>query len=560
MSYHGKELTLVIKGTGETLHSRGGETFNSFIPADHRECGGYPLIAVKLNNQVLSLSHRIDINGELDFIYLNHRDGLRIYRQSLCFLLEMAFESLYPRADLIIDHSLGNGFYYHLEGDFLHRDRVVGALTEEMTTLAEAAHPIHLSHLSYSEALDMVEQRGGAEKTRLLLEGLNRPRIMINNCGDYRNIFHGPLTSDLGVLKAWELLPYGEGFLLRFPPSGTPDRLAPFVDEPPLFSIYQEHKAWGRAVDVHCVGQLNSLAMDKEKRKHFILTSETHHSQKMTRIAQKIHDRGDQLKLVLIAGPSSSGKTTFTKRMAMNLQAMGFKPIIVSLDDYYLPQDRVPRDEEGKPDFEDLHALDVELLNRNLLDLFSGREVEFPLFNFKRGERREKGRLLKLEKNSLLLMEGIHGLNEELTRQIPGKNKFKIYISALTQLNLDDGNRIATTDNRMIRRMVRDYQFRGYSAHTTINIWPSVRRGEQKNIFPFQGEADAMFNSALDYELGVLKGLAEPLLKSVKPTEEEYSEACRLLAFLNYFSPIPSETVPSLSILREFVGNSGFKY
>ncbi len=559
MSYHGKKLTLTVPGRKEPLYPRGGEPFEAFLPGDMAEREGYPLIAVKVNNQTLSLKQRIDINGELKPVYLSGRDGLNVYRQSLCFLTEMAFHRLYPQGDLVIDHSLGNGFYYHLEGERPSPEELVPRLSGEMKAIVEKDLPIDLFHLSYPETLEMIRRRGGAEKTLQLMAGLNKPRITILECGGYRSIFHGPLVASTGILTHWELTRYADGFLLRFPPSRTPMEMAPFVDEPKLFSIYQEHKKWGKVMDIHCVGQLNGLAMDKKKREYFILAAETLHEQKMSDIAHKI-SRREGVKIVLVAGPSSSGKTTFTKRMAINLQAQGYDPVMISLDDYYLPHDQTPLDEEGKPDYEALEALDVPLLNQNLLDLLAGEEAEIPVFNFKKGGREEKGRLLKLRENSLLIMEGIHGLNEKLTGRIPPERKFKIYISALTQLNLDDNNRISTTDNRMIRRMVRDYQFRGYTAHTTIRIWPSVRRGERKNIFPYQGEADVIFNSALDYELGVLKGLAEPLLRSVKPTEEEYSEACRLLAFLNYFIPIPSEAIPNLSILREFVGNSGFKY
>ncbi|MDC7223496.1 MAG: nucleoside kinase [Spirochaetales bacterium] len=559
MSHHGKELHLTIKNSIRTLSPLGGERYDSFIPAEYGESRGYPLVGITLNNEILSLRHRVDTNGELSMIYLDEREGLRIYRQSLCFLAEMAFHRLFPEGDLIIDHSLGNGFYYHMEGDCPAPRELVPLLREEMDKLIKEDLPLDLTHLNYVETMEMLKQRGGAEKTITLMEGLNKPRIMIVNCADYRSVFHSPLVPRTGLLSCWELQEYADGFLLRYPSSRSPLEMPPFKDEPKLFSIYQEHKKWGKILDVHCVGQLNELAMNRKKREHFILTAETLHTQKLSDIAHDIHNQ-ETIRLVMVAGPSSSGKTTFTKRLAINLQTLGYDPVMVSLDDYYLPHDQVPRDEEGELDFEALEALDVPLLNQNLLDLFADKEAEIPIFNFKKGGREEKGRRLKLKENSLLIMEGIHGLNEKLTGSIPPELKYKIYISALTQLNLDDNNRISTTDNRIIRRIVRDYQFRGYSAHTTIRIWPSVRRGEKKNIFPYQGEADVIFNSALDYELGVLKGLAEPLLKSVKPTEEEYSEACRLLSFLNYFAPLPSEEIPKLSLLREFVGNSGFRY
>ncbi len=305
---------------------------------------------------------------------------------------------------------------------------------------------------------------------------------------------------------------------------------------------------------------MNKLTTDKKKMQHYIRIAESLHNKKIAKIADDILARKGDVKVVLIAGPSSSGKTTFTKKLAIQLQVVGFNPIIVSLDDYYLSHDKVPLDEFGKIDLEALGALDVPLLNKNLIRLFNNEEVEFPIYDFKIGGRRETGKKLSMDDRSILLMEGIHGLNEGLTPDIPASRKYKIYLSALTQLNIDDHNRIATTDNRLIRRMVRDHNFRKYSAISTFKIWPSVRRGEEKNIFPYQESADSAFNSALDYELSVLKVFAEPLLHSVKPHCKEYSEASRLLNFLANFTPIPSYLVPEESILREFIGNSSFKY
>jgi len=339
MSYHGQNLNLKIAGSRDALRPLGGDEFDAFLPAAMRERDGYPLVAVKVNNQTLSLRQRADINGELAPVYLNDREGLTLYRHSLCFLTEMAFGRLFPEGDLVIDHSLGNGFYYHLEGDQPAPEELVPRLTAEMERIVKEDRPVEISNMSYSETLEMLKNRGGAEKTIQLMEGLNKPSITIVECEGYRSLFHGPLVPRTGLLQHWELLKYADGFLLRFPPSRTPKEMVPFRDEPKLFSIYQEHKKWGKVMGIHCVGQLNALSMDKKKREHFILAAETLQEQKMSDMAHEIRNRKG-VKIVLVAGPSSSGKTTFTKRMAINLQAQGFDPVMISLDDYYLPHDQ----------------------------------------------------------------------------------------------------------------------------------------------------------------------------------------------------------------------------
>lgn len=521
----------------------------------------FPLIAARINNEILSLHYRMDVTSDVEPVYLNSEEGLRVYRRSLCFLLELAFSHVSDETqELMIDHSLGNSFFYHFEKGTLD-ETFLQKLKTEMMHLVQQDLIITPLYISYCEARESFSGNGRQE-TALLLENWNRNRISVNRCGDYQTLYHGPMVSHTGLLNIWDLKEYHGGLRLCFSPSRTPLKLAEKEEPiPQLFQIYQEHKRWGKIRDVHCLGQLNQLSMNKREIEHFVTVSEALHMQKIGKIAAQIHKQKDSVKVVLIAGPSSSGKTTFTKKLSLSLQTLGFKPLLVSLDDYYLPHEQIPLDEDGKMDFEALEALDVPLLNENLLDLFAGKETEIPVFDFKAGGiRKEEGRKLRMEENSVLLMEGIHGLNSQLTERIDSKNKYKIYISALTQLNVDDYNRIATTDNRKIRRMVRDHQFRSYSALNTLKIFPSVIRGEKKNIFPFQGEADSMFNSALDYELGVLKIYAEPLLRSIRPTEREYSEACRLLSFLSNINPIPPVLVPRHSILREFIGDSGFHY
>lgn len=326
-----------------------------------------------------------------------------------------------------------------------------------------------------------------------------------------------------------------------------------------LFSIYREYKDWGKILNVRCVGHLNDLISNRNVR-GFIQVAEALHDKKIAMIADKICEHRDEVKLVLIAGPSSSGKTTFAKKLAVQLQVLGRNPFPISLDDYFLPREHTPRDEEGNYDFESLQAIDIEFMNENLLRLMRGEEAVLPRFNFHTGQRQMGSSAQRLPVRAIIILEGIHGLNDELTPLIPREQKYKIYVSALTQLNLDDHNRISTTDNRLLRRIVRDSQFRGHSTFDTLCRWESVRRGENRNIFPFQNSADSAFNSALDYELSVLKVYAEPLLKSIKPAQEGFHEALRLLSFLNNFAPIPPNWVPEYSILREFTGESAFKY
>jgi uridine kinase len=352
---------------------------------------------------------------------------------------------------------------------------------------------------------------------------------------------------------------YGDGFLLRFPATGKGDAIAPFEDSPSIFSVYKEYRKWGHIMGVQAVGQLNKLVTNRTIRE-YIRIAEAFQGKKLAEIADRIYAKRDSVKVILIAGPSSSGKTTTAKRLAIQLQVMGLSPIAVSLDDYYRSPGDAPKDENGQPDLECLEALDIPYLNKQLVELLDGKEVDIPVFDFKSGTRKVRGKPFKLDEQSILIIEGIHGLNDACTPQVAMEKKFKFYVSALTQINLDDHNRIPTSDNRLLRRMVRDNQFRGTGAAKTIHMWTSVRSGERKHIFPFQDSADVAFNSALDYELAVLKYYAEPLLLSVKPNMEEYSEARRLLSFLDNFAPIPPQYVPGTSILREFIGDSEFKY
>ena len=388
-----------------------------------------------------------------------------------------------------------------------------------------------------------------------LLMTINDPFVKISECRGYSDIAHNTLYPSTGILKHYNLLSYKGGFVVQFPKEGTIDEMPIFKDIPVIASIFQEYRKRGGILNFSNVGELN-LQIVNRKAKDVILMCEMLQNKKLAEIAEKIEARKDKVKVVLIAGPSSSGKTTFIRKLSTHLELLGIKTMPLSFDDYYVPRLQTPKDENGEYDYECPEAIDRELLNKDLVDFFDGKEINLPSYNFLTGLREYKNNRIKLAKNTVLLMEGIHGLNDNLTYLIPKENKFKIYISALTPMNLDDHNKISTSDNRLLRRMVRDFYTRGYSAVETLSRWPSVKAGENKYIFPFQNDADAAFNTALEYEFGVLKVFASPLLKSVKPYNSEYAEAKRLEYLLNNFLTMGTSYIPKESILREFIGGS----
>jgi uridine kinase len=516
------------------------------------------VVAATVNKALTSLTYRIEINGSIEPVHLASRDGATIYRRSLCFLLTIAAKQLFPDHRLIIGHSLGRGYFYYFDGIPEVSTRDLEALLARMREIVAADLPIRRQVVSYSEAVQYFETNKQHD-TVLLLKNRNDLKVPVFTCGEFMDLAHAPLVPRTSMLQVFELMSYPPGFLLRYPPWNRPGSLSPFRENPVLFSIYREYKDWGKILNVTCVGHMNDLIAGRGIRL-FIQVTEALHDKKIAMIADRLNDRRDEVHLVLIAGPSSSGKTTFAKKLAIQLRVLGRNPVQVSLDDYFVPREQTPLDSEGRYDFESLKAIDVELLNEHLLGLVAGQEVLVPRFDFHTGRRREEGVPLRLPDRAVIILEGIHGLNDALTPSVPKHEKYKIYVSALTQLNLDDHNRISTTDNRLLRRIVRDHQFRGHSAQETLEMWQSVRNGENRNIFPFQNSADSAFNSALDYELSVLKVYAEPLLKSIKPDQGPFGEALRLLSFLGNFAPIPPGWVPEYSILREFIGESAFKY
>jgi len=516
-----------------------------------------PIVAIRVNNELFSLSQNIDVSAFVDPVTIETTEGSNVCRRTLCLVLAAAAKELYPALRLLVGHSLGYGYYYTLEdkGENIRFD--MKQLETRVREIIDADVPVQTRYLSYAEALALFSDSNQPDTWRLLSQ-TSKPRILVNTLGSYSDLHFEPLLDRTGQLTVFELRSYGEGFLLRFPPTAHPEFLCEFEDIPQLFDIYRESKRWGKLIGVSSVGELNELVEQRTIR-DYVDISETAQNKKLASIADSIAHK-ETVKIVLIAGPSSSGKTTTSKKLSMQLKVCGFEPYVISLDDYYRGRNNTPLDADGKPDFECLEALDIPLLNELLVTLFNGEEVELPSYDFKTGARKYTGRKLKRTERTILILEGIHGLNDKLTPLVPAETKFKIYLSALTQLNLDDHNRIPTSDIRLIRRIVRDAQFRAKGAAGTISMWASVQRGEREHIFPFQDKADVMFNTALDFELGVLKVYAEPVLRAVKPTESEYSEASRLLMFLNNFSPIPSSYVPGQSILREFIGDSEFKY
>lgn len=521
---------------------------------------GIPFIAALVNNNVASLSYPLKINCHVRFLTANDPQGMRVYRNSLAFLLTAAVSRFFPGIHLCIEHSLGTGFYYTLENvkKGVKTEAVIREIEKTMHAMVAENIPVERRQLSFADAIALLDKAGLKEKASLL-RYRNPPKITIYWCGGFFDLAHGPLAPQTGVLKCFRLINYPPGLVLQFPNPNNQRRVTPFRDQPQLFRIFHEHKEWGRILGVNNVGRLNEFIAANEIG-NFIKISEAFHEKKIARIADTITALCGQVRVVFVSGPSSAGKTTFSKRLAIQLEVNGIRPVTLSLDNYYVDDDKTPKDKSGAPDYEHIEAVDIDLFNRHLVSLINGKKIELTSFDFNRKRRVLTGKRLKIERDQIIIIEGIHGLNPALTPMISRRQKFKIYISALTQLNIDRHNRISTTDNRLMRRLVRDHTFRGNSPLVTIKMWQSVRRGEKRWIFPFQSHANVFFNSALDYELAVLKPLAEPLLMQIKPFDAEYAEAMRLQEFLSNFLGVTKYEVPHTSILREFIGASSFKY
>ena len=511
-----------------------------------------PVVAALVNGELRSLNSTAYKNATIVPVRLFSNLGKRTYRKTLCFLLGYASSRLFPERTLVIGHSLGDGFYFSYRGK---EKPDVDALKREMKRAIVDKLPITIETIPASEALDYVRKHNLIE-TENLLHTCNAGQYKVCSMDGVMELYYEPMLPSVGLLKEWDLMEYQDGMLLRYPRS-TERKIVPFVDNPLLFSVFQENKKIANILEVESLGALN-LKQRENQIDQTILLSESLQRKRIADIGTKIKEKGG-VKVVFIAGPSSSGKTTFSLKLCNELILNGFKPIKISLDDYYLPDEFVPLDENGEKDFELLEALDVELFRKQINDLIEGKSVHLATYDFKKRDHSFRDEATTLNDNSILVIEGIHGLNPKLMPDLDKTLSFKVYISALCQLNLDSRGRISTTDNRILRRMVRDNRTRGLDAVETLSRWPSVERGEKNHIFPYQNNADVMINSALEYELGVLTPYAIPLLRSVSEEEGEcYATARRLLTFLSFVYPIASDSVPSDSILREFIGGSVF--
>jgi len=514
------------------------------------------IVAAKVNNVLKDLNFKLEEDCHVEFLDLTTNDGFRIYQRSVSFLLIKAVGEVFPQAKVTIEHSISKGLYCELHGVDPLTEKDIQAIEKRMHEMVEEDIEFHMDVVPLAEALKLFEKEGQLDKVKLL-KYRNLPTIKLYSCGWLRDYFYGIMVPSTGYLKHFELKFYMPGFILRYPDQTNPNVIPEYKEQPKLFNIFRESEKWAKILEIEDVGSLNDH-IAQGLGDELIRISEALHEKKIAQLADMITKERDQIRLILIAGPSSSGKTTFAQRLSVQLRVNNVKPISISLDDYFVSRDETPLDENGEPDFEALEAIDLELFNEHLTKLIQGVEVELPTFNFKTGKREYRGRKVRINRDQPIIIEGIHGLNDVLTSAIPRGSKFKIYISALTQLNIDNHNRIPTTDARIIRRIVRDNQFRSHDALKTLRIWPKVRRGEERNIFPFQEDADVMFNSHLPYELAVLKKYAEPLLAKIDQSEPEYSEAKRLLKFLSYFLPLDDTAVPNNSIIREFIGSSCF--
>jgi uridine kinase len=513
-----------------------------------------PVIAALVNGELRELTYPIQHDARVDALFLSDSDGVRIYRRSLAFLLVTAVRELFPEAQIFVEYSVPfGGFFCQVRGREPFSVKELAQIETRMRQIVAEDAPITKERVPLEDAVELFRARDEMEKVKLFLRR-RKDYLMLYNLRGTRDYFHGYMVSSTGYLRYFALYLYPPGFVLQYPRRHRPTELLTRHDYPQLTAIFQEYGEWLRLLGVESVSALNEATASGRVRE-VILVSEALHEERIAHIAGEITRRRGEVRLVLVAGPSASGKTTFSKRLSVQLLAHGTRPFALELDNYFVDREQTPRDENGDYDFESLGALDVPLFNRHLLALMNGEEVQLPRFNFKSG-RRELGDVVKLDPGHIIIVEGIHGLNPRLVPDVPEECIYRVYASALTQLNIDRHNRVPTTDTRLLRRIVRDATYRGYSAEDTLNRWGSVRRGEKWHIFPYQENADIMFNSALAYELAVLKPLVEPLLLQVEHTSPRHVEAKRLLTFLQWFEPCGPDLVPDNSLLREFIGGS----
>ena len=520
----------------------------------------YPFIAARVNNVYKGLGYRIYKPVTVEYFDLRDYEGYRVYQRTLSFVLQRASHDIFPERKLRIRHSLGNGFYAEYEDrkPLSYEDATL--LKLRMEAIVAENIPISHSRRLAEEVVAEYKEYGFDDRIELLD---TRPHLYrtVNHLGDMPGYFYGVLAPSTGYVKRFDIIPYYNGFYVAIPARTNPEELTTIVHHDKMFDIFHEYQQWIDIMGVPTIGDLNRRVLEGDASE-LIKIAEAFHELKIASIARSIAEANSErgVRMVLISGPSSSGKTTFSKRVGVQLRVRGYDPVLIALDDYFVDRDKTPLDESGKPDFEALEAIDLVTLNDHLKRLTAGESVEIPRYDFITGKRQWHEKPLQLTDRSILILEGIHALNPRLTPSVPDGQKFKIYISCFTSVSMDNSSRIPTTDNRLLRRSIRDNATRGHSLMQTFSMWPSVRRGEEKHIFPYQGNANVMFNSSLFYEISVLKAIAEPLLREVPDTAPEHAEACRLLKLLEHFVAIDPDEIPPTSLLREFIGGSSFKY
>lgn len=519
----------------------------------------HAIILAKVNNKLVEISDKAITDENVEFITTDTAIGIETYKRSVVLLMLNAIYKTAPQDSIekvTVQYSISKGLYCDIKGSIDCNQEFLNKVKEKMLADAKADLPIVKKTLKTGKAIELFEKYGMEDKTKLFKCRMGS-YVNVYNLDGFKDYFYGYMARTTGILTTFDLFAYDEGFVLQLPVKENPEVVPEFKPQEKLFNVLKESSKWADMLQISTVGDLNQHIINGDMES-LVLVQEALQEQKIVEIVNEIKKKKD-VKFIMIAGPSSSGKTTFSHRLSIQLMASGYKPHPIGVDDYFVERDQTPRDADGKFNFEDIHAIDIELFNRHMRELLDGKEVDMPTFNFKTGIKEYGNRTLKLGKGDVLVIEGIHCLNDELSYSLPLESKFKIYISALTQLNVDEHNRVATTDGRLIRRLVRDHRTRGSSAKNTLAMWESVRRGEEKNIFPFQEDADVMFNSAMPYELAVLKPYVQPILFSIGEDEPEYQEAKRLLKFLDYFLTYSSDRLPMDSILREFVGGGCFR-
>ncbi|MDP4238212.1 MAG: nucleoside kinase [Bacteroidota bacterium] len=554
-----KQVTIYCKNT-KSYHDYPLGTTLIEIYQDLKIDLKYPVMAARVNYKVEDLNFPVYKPKDIDFVDLSTPSGMRVYVRSLSMVMAKAVSELFPQATLRIEHPITRGYYCRL--DNLQQplnQKVILQIKDRMSLIISQGKRIICEEKQTREVKDLFVNQVHQQDKIALFETLGNPYFRFFRIDDFIDYYNGVLLPSTDYLGLFDLIGYYDGLLLQVPNRDNPFELEEVVMQPKMFDIFKEYVGWNKILKLNNVADFN-VACQNNQSFNLIKVSEALHEKKVASIADMISQRSGKVRFVLISGPSSSGKTTFSKRLSIQLIVSGLKPIVLSLDNYFVNRDDTPKDENGDWDFEHLHSLDLTLFNQNLKQLLNGEEIELPFFSFEEGKRYYKGEKLKLHEDSILIIEGIHALNPELIPDIPPETIFKIYVSALTTISIDNHNWIPTADTRLLRRIIRDFRFRNYSARETIARWPSVRRGEEKWIFPYQENADVLFNSALLFELAVLKKHAEPILAEVPKYCDEYTETHRLIKFLNYFVPIYDREIPPTSLLREFVGGSSFRY